>query len=134
MSVGDKKFNMMFRNKREYLYSIGSKQPVRVKLIDFRHDQYIGTSVAKNFSSLVQLVDEEKEIDRKVLISMNNPLRYTGRTFYQSSFAPDESGTVLQVVSNPGWMLPYLCCVIVGIGMLFQFILTLSKFVNRRMA
>lgn len=134
LSVGDKKFNMMFRNKREYLYSIGSKQPVRVKLIDFRHDQYIGTSVAKNFSSLVQLVDEEKEIDRKVLISMNNPLRYTGRTFYQSSFAPDESGTVLQVVSNPGWMLPYLCCVIVGIGMLFQFILTLSKFVNRRMA
>lgn len=134
VTVGEKKYNLMMRNKREYLYSIGSSKPVRVKLIDFRHDTYIGTNVPKNYSSLVELVDEEKEIDRKVLISMNNPLRYTGRTFYQSSFAPDETGTVLQVVSNPGWMLPYLCCVIVGIGMLFQFVLTLSKFISRKLA
>ena len=134
ITVDGKEYNLMLRNKRDYLYSIGSTKPVRVKLVDFRHDRYIGTSVAKNFSSLVQLVDEEKEIDRKVLISMNNPLRYTGRTFYQSSFAPDESGTVLQVVRNPGWMLPYLCCVIVGVGMLFQFVLTLSRFVNRRLS
>ena len=134
ITVDDKKFNLMMRNKRQYLYSIGSSKPVRLKLIDFRHDTYIGTNVPKNYSSLVHLIDEEKEIDRKVLISMNNPLRYTGRTFYQSSFAPDETGTVLQVVSNPGWMLPYLCCVIVGIGMLFQFVLTLNQFVSRKLA
>ena len=134
ITIGEKKYNLMMRNKREYLYSIGSKKPVRVKLIDFRHDTYIGTNVPKNYSSLVELVDTEKEIDRKVLISMNNPLRYTGRTFYQSSFAPDETGTVLQVVSNPGWMLPYLCCVIVGLGMLFQFSLILSQFVSRKLA
>ena len=133
-TLDGKKYDLMMRNKREYLYSIGSSTPVRVKLVDFRHDTYIGTNVPKNYSSLVELVDEEKEIDRKVLISMNNPLRYTGRTFYQSSFAPDETGTVLQVVSNPGWMLPYLCCVIVGLGMLFQFSLSLSQFVSRKLA
>ena len=134
ITIDGKEYDLMLRNKRDYIYSIGSKKPVRVKLVDFRHDTYIGTTVAKNFSSLVQLVDEENEIDRNVLISMNNPLRYTGRTFYQSSFAPDETGTVLQVVRNPGWMLPYLCCVIVGIGMLFQFLLTLSQFMKRKLA
>ena len=134
IEVDGKKYLLTFRNKRDYIYSIGSNKPVRIKLIDFRHDTYIGTSVAKNFSSLVQLIDEENEIDRKVLISMNNPLRYTGRTFYQSNFTPDESGTVLQVVKNPGWMLPYLCCVIVGVGMLFQFVLTLSQFMKRKLA
>lgn len=123
---------LMFRNKRDYLYSMGAQKPVEIKLVDFRHDTYLGTSVAKNFSSLINLTDNEKEIDRKVLISMNNPLRYTGRTFYQQSFAPDESGTVLQVVHNPGWMIPYLCCVIVGVGMLFQFLLTLVKFSRRQ--
>jgi hypothetical protein len=134
IKIDDKEYNLMFRNRREYLYSRDSKTPVRVSLIDFRHDTYMGTSVAKNFSSLISLKDDEKGIDRKVLISMNNPLRYTGRTFYQQSFAQDESGTVLQVVRNPGWMLPYLCCVIVGVGLLFQFILTLIKFTGRKAA
>ncbi|MCM8532352.1 MAG: cytochrome c biogenesis protein ResB [Lentisphaeraceae bacterium] len=132
ITIDGKVKKLMLRNKRDYLYSIGSTQPVEIKLIDFRHDTYLGTSVAKNFSSLINLEDKEKEIDRKVLISMNNPLRYTGRTFYQQSFAPDESGTVLQVVHNPGWMIPYLCCVIVGVGMLFQFLLTLIKFSRRQ--
>ena len=132
IEVDGKTKKLMFRNRRDYLYSRGTNTPVEIKLIDFRHDTYLGTSVAKNFSSLINLSDKEKEIDRKVLISMNNPLRYTGRTFYQQSFAPDESGTVLQVVHNPGWMIPYLCCVIVGVGMLFQFLLTLVKFSRRQ--
>jgi len=134
VSVDGKSLGLMLRNERDYLYSMGSENPVRIKLLDFRHDKYLGTSTAKNFSSLIRLADVDKEIDRKVLISMNNPLRYTGRTFYQQSFAQDESGTVLQVVKNPGWMIPYLCCVIVGIGMLFQFCLTLIRFSNRKFA
>ena len=28
--------------------------------------------------------------DREVLIYMNNPLRYSGLTFYQASFDPDD--------------------------------------------
>ena len=134
ITVDGKTYNVMLRNKRDYIFSMGSKKPIRVKLVDFRFDKYVGTNEPKNFSSLINLVDVENEIDRDILISMNNPLRYSGRTFYQSSFAPDETGTVLQVVKNPGWMLPYLCCVIVGVGMLFQFILTLSQFLSRRLS
>ena len=34
-------------------------------------------------------------------ISMNQPLRYKGDTFFQASFSEDELSTVFQVVKNP---------------------------------
>jgi hypothetical protein len=34
-------------------------------------------------------------------------------------------------VRNPGWLLPYVSCGIVGLGMLLHFGLTLTRFVNR---
>jgi ABC-type transport system involved in cytochrome c biogenesis permease subunit len=37
----------------------------------------------------------------------------------------------LQIVSNNGWMIPYVSCMIVGVGMCYQFILTLLRFLNR---
>lgn len=125
-------FDVMLRPKREYLYSSGSEDPFSIKLLDFRFDKYVGTNEAKNFSSLVQLVDQSKGIDRKILISMNNPLRYSGRTFYQSSFFQDETGTVLTVVENPGWMIPYICCMMVGIGMLYHFGNSVTNFARTR--
>ena len=40
---------------------------------------------------------------------MNDPMRYRGETFYQHTFDnATEKATVLQVVRNPGWVLPYL--------------------------
>ncbi len=39
--------------------------------------------------------------------------------------------TTLQVVTNEGWMIPYVACMIVSIGMLYQFVLTLLRFLNR---
>lgn len=41
-------------------------------------------------------------------------------------------GTILQVVRNPGWTMPYLSCLIVGIGLLYHFGITLYKFIDRR--
>jgi len=43
-----------------------------------------------------------------VLIFMNQPLRYAGKTFYQASFGKGDTLSVLQVVKNPGWLLPYI--------------------------
>jgi hypothetical protein len=70
---------------------------------------------------------------------MNHPLRHRGETFYQSGTIAGErkakdSGTVLQVVKNPGWLLPYASCIIVTIGMLLHFGMNLAKFANRRAA
>ena len=39
--------------------------------------------------------------------------------------------SVLQVVRNPGWLIPYIACMVVSLGMIMHFALTLSKFVKK---
>ncbi len=120
VTLDGKVFAVALRCQRSYrAYSL--------ELIDFRHDRYLGTDIPKNFSSRVRLRDPGRNVDREILIYMNHPLRYAGETFYQASFKPDESGTVLQVVRNPGWLLPYVSCVMVGVGMLWHFGSRLSR-------
>ena len=67
---------------------------------------------------------------------MNNPLRYNGETFYQSGFASDpktgERQTTLTVVANRGWMIPYIGCMIVAVGLLAHFLGVLTRFLRRR--
>lgn len=129
VTVGDKPYEVALRFKRTY-------KPYSLRLIDVRKDDYIGTATPRNYSSDVQLVDEERGVDRKVHIWMNNPLRFAGETFYQSGYHLDprtgKESTTLQVVTNAGWMIPYVACMIVAVGMLFQFSNTLSRFVKRR--
>jgi hypothetical protein len=63
---------------------------------------------------------------------MNNPLRYGGETYYQASFDPDNEGTILQVVRNPGWLTPYFACVLVAAGLVVQFSMHLFGFAASR--
>jgi len=70
--------------------------------------------------------------EREMLIYMNNPLRYAGETYYQASFDPDNQGTVLQVVRNPGWLTPYFSCVLVAAGLGVQFMSHLVGFAAKR--
>ena len=65
-------------------------------------------------------------------IWMNNPLRYAGETFYQSSFEPGREVTILQVVRNDGWMIPYLSCMFVAFGMTLHMGTALIAFLQRR--
>jgi ABC-type transport system involved in cytochrome c biogenesis permease subunit len=107
-----------------------------MKLADVRFDKYLGTETAKNYSSELHLVDSSRGVDRdNVKISMNNPLRFAGETFYQQHYFNDQEGregTVLQVVTNTGWMIPYVACMLVGTGLLAQFSITLTRFLRRR--
>ncbi len=98
----------------------------------FRHDLYPGTNTPKNFSSEIRLIDESRNVDRSTVISMNNPLRYEGETFFQASFLERDEGTVLQVVRNPAWTLPYIACTLVSLGMLVHFGTYLVTFLRRR--
>ena len=127
--LGDKTYNVSLRFKRDY-------KPYAIHLIDVRFDKYIGTSTAKNYSSDVELIDTTRNEDRKVKIWMNNPLRYAGETFYQSTFNVDPMSrkemTGLQVVTNTGWMIPYVGCMIVATGMLAQFGIVLVRFLQRQ--
>jgi len=128
---------------REYDVGLRFKRiykPYVVTLNDVRKENYIGTNTPRDYSSFVRLVDESRGIDRdNVRIWMNNPLRYAGETFYQSGHheaglipGSSKEWTVLQVVKNTGWMIPYVACMIVLVGMFGQFGLTLLRFLQRR--
>jgi hypothetical protein len=127
IEVDGKIYRMELRYARFY-------KPYSIQLIDFRHDRYLGTDTPRNFSSLVRLVDPSQNEDREVLIYMNNPLRYRGETFYQASFKQGDTGTVLQVVHNPGWLLPYIACTLGALGMILHFGMHLVRFIRRRRA
>jgi cytochrome c biogenesis protein ResB len=109
-------------------------KPYSLTLLKFSHDRYIGTEIPKNFASKVRLHSEDGSTDREVLIYMNNPLRYDGLTFYQAGFDNNDTTTVLQVVKNPSWILPYIACIMMGVGLLIQFGIHLFAFVAKRRA
>jgi cytochrome c biogenesis protein ResB len=120
-----RKWSIQLRPARYY-------KPYSLTLLDFTHETYPGTQIPKNFSSKVNLADPEAKVSRQVLIYMNHPLRYSGDTYYQSGFEPDNSGTVLQVVRNPGYQAPYVACVVVSIGLIYQFAFHLAASSRRR--
>ncbi len=96
--------------------------PVAIKLLDFRKIDYPGTQMAAGFESDVQLSDPERGLVLVRKISMNNPLRYRGYSFYQSSFVPGAvETTVLSVRNDPGTPLVYagFLVVIGGVVSLF---------------
>lgn len=110
-------------------------KPYSIELLDFEHSKYAGTDTPKDFASTVKLTDHETGEERHVRIWMNHPLRHRGETFYQSGTIAGErkdSGTVLQVVRNPGWLLPYLSCAVVTLGMILHFGTNLARFTSRR--
>jgi ABC-type transport system involved in cytochrome c biogenesis permease subunit len=124
VKVGDKEYTVSLRHQREY-------KPYTVYLKKFTHELYPGTTIPKNFSSNVRLVDAGRNEDRETDIYMNNPLRYEGETFYQSGFLPGDRGTILQVVHNPGDWLPYWSCILVTIGMMVHFSIGLVGFLSK---
>ena len=106
--------------------------PFTIHLLEFRHDLYPGTDIPKNFSSRVELQRPDTGENREVKIYMNSPLRYAGETYYQASFDPDDHGTILQVVHNPSWLTPYFSCILVGAGLVVQFMTHLVGFSLKR--
>ncbi len=134
VDVDDKQYEVSLRFKRLY-------KPYEVTLVDVQKNDYAGTNSPRDYRSIVKIADTERDSTFEYPVWMNNPLRYGGETFYQSSFHPAGSlpspesneATTLQVVSNTGWMVPYVACMIVVMGMLAQFTLTLLRFLNRRL-
>ncbi|MGH7996052.1 MAG: cytochrome c biogenesis protein ResB [Opitutaceae bacterium] len=121
------RWEIVMRIKRRYL-------PFSVTLLKFSHDIYPGTTIARNFSSRIRLTKPDGSLNREVLIYMNNPLRYDGLTFYQASFANQDRTSILEVVRNPSWRLPYIACAMIALGLVIQFGLHLAGFARRRRA
>jgi hypothetical protein len=123
-AAGGHSYALVLRDRHIYL-------PYNLTLEQFRHDIYPGTDIPKNFSSLVRLQNPAKGEDRNVLIYMNQPLRYDGKAFYQASFGKNHTLSILQVVENPGWLIPYISTVLVMIGLLVHFAIQLRRGLRR---
>lgn len=90
VEIGGLKFAMKYGAKRIEL-------PFSIKLNDFIADRFPGTEKSySSFASEVTVIDKDKE-DFNYRIFMNNILDYGGYRFFQSSFDPDEKGTILSV-------------------------------------
>jgi len=85
--------------KLDFTLSFGSKVyqlPFQIKLNDFIASKYPGTEKSyAAFESQVTVLDVGKKTDARIY--MNHILDFGGFRFFQSSFDPDEKGTVLSV-------------------------------------
>ena len=109
-------------------------QPFSLTLEKFSHDIYPGTDIPRNFSSKVRINLPDGGAAREVLIYMNNPLRYGGLTYYQASFENNDQTSILQVVRNPSWLVPYIACGAITLGLVIQFMIHLVAFARKRRA
>ncbi|MDQ8195382.1 cytochrome c biogenesis protein ResB [Coraliomargarita sp. SDUM461004] len=125
VQAGDQSWEIALRFQRQYY-------PFEVELIDFSHDKYPGTEIPYNYSSEVMVHHQDSTKNQKALIYMNHPLRYEGLTFYQASFANQDRTSIFQVVRNPGWLLPYVSVLLMGLGMCVQFGMHFFKFLGKR--
>lgn len=138
IEAGGRKWRMALRPTRDY-------HPFSITLLKTTHEIYLGTAtstnpqgIPKNFQSRVRINNAAKGETREVDIYMNNPLRYEGLTFFQSTMGRDDVVDVgrsgLQVVRNPSWLVPYLSCLLVGVGLTVQFLYHLIGFITKRRA
>jgi ABC-type transport system involved in cytochrome c biogenesis permease subunit/acyl carrier protein len=130
VEVDGKTWDVYLRFKRYH-------KPYTVELKDVSKTDYVGTNTPRDYRSVVRIVDPEAKEDFEQHIWMNNPLRYSGETFYQSNYGPPDpvtgkESTTLSVVSNTGWLIPYVSCMIVATGMLAHFWIVLMRFLRRR--
>ena len=107
-------------------------KPFALTLLQLKHDVYAGSNIPKNFSSRVRIQAVDGSEDRESLIYMNHPLRHQGYTFYQYQMDSANGMSRLQVVRNPGYMMPYIACALMTLGLTLQFSIHLGKFTRRR--
>lgn len=134
VTVDGRQFTIELRRKRYPL-------PFTIALNKFHHEMHPGTEMAAMFMSEVTKIDGG--VEQPVKITMNEPLRHRGYTFYQASWQPGDPTTgrpvrsTLAVVKNPSDQWPLYSCIIITAGLLIHFTMKLSKYLraeNRRLA
>ena len=128
VEVDGKPYQIGLRFKADY-------KPYSLTLKDVQAKMYPGTNTPKWYSSDFVLDDKVANTKSDQKVFMNNPLRYAGETFYQTSYAKDQLGreiSTIQVVKNRGWMIPYVCCMFVVIGLVAQFGTSLLSFLEKK--
>ncbi len=108
--------------------SIERKLPFAIALNDFQLERYPGSMSPASYASEVSVVDEANGKKFDFRIYMNHVLDYQGYRFFQSSYDPDETGTVLSVNHDPGTWITYLGYLLLAIGMFGVLIVKNGRF------
>ncbi len=111
-----------------YYGTLEKALPFSIYLNDFVLDRYPGSNSPSGYKSDVLLTDKAEGIEKPYVIFMNNVLKYKGYRFYQSSYDPDEQGTILSVNNDPAGMI----VTYTGYALLFLFIIL--SLINRKSA
>jgi len=124
---------LMIEGKKHYLVLRHKRYPLafEIECLDFEKQEHPGTRMARSYQSVVNVI--RNDTSRKVVISMNEPLRTDGYTFYQSSFSQVDGmeTTVLAVVKNVGRLFPYISSIIMCIGILIHLLIKLPDLIRR---
>ena len=108
--------------------------PFAVRLVKFTKEEHPGMSMARSYMSDVVKIEGGSE--QPIRIQMNEPLRQGGVVLFQADYGPKvEDGeppgppySVFAVVRNPSDNWPLISCIVIGVGLLFAFLVKLFKF------
>ena len=94
--------------------------PFSVSLISFKKDVYFKSAIPKNYTSVILIKDGD--FSWKYPIKMNQPLRYKGFAFYQSSFIEQNGdiSSVLLVTKDYGEFFPYIALCVLFVGFILH--------------
>lgn len=131
--IGLNSMARLFGQSEMYVVTYGNRRlqlPFELELRDFEVGRYQGTMRAASYQSRVYLPDTQKD----VIISMNEPLKHKGFTFYQASFQEDGGGkpvaSILSVNHDPGRWMKYMGSLLIVFGSIHLFYRRWQK--NRR--
>ncbi len=102
--------------------------PFYVYLKDFIVERYPGSMRPSSYESLVIVKDPVNNREFEYRIYMNHTLEYGGYKFFQSSYDPDERGTVLSVNHDPGKIPTYIGYFLLALGLFLNLINPYSRF------
>jgi cytochrome c-type biogenesis protein CcsB len=103
------------------------KTPFALKLKDFQLERYPGTNSPSSYASEVRVLDQSGDFDYRIF--MNHVLDYKGYRFFQSSYDPDELGTVLSVNHDYwGTLITYIGYALMSLGMFLTLFWKGSRF------
>lgn len=101
--------------------------PFSIKLNDFQLDRYPGSMSPSSYASEVTVIKQDGETyDYRIF--MNRTMHEGNFLFFQSSYFPDETGTVLSVNNDPGKWPTYLGYFLLTLGLIMNFFDKKSRF------
>ncbi len=128
LEVAGKSWNIVLRKQRIQL-------PFSIRLDEFSHKTHPGTNMPSEFISEITKIEDG--VSQQFKITMNEPFRHRGYTFYQSSWGQQGGGmdgpeySVLSAVKNPADQIPLYACLITTLGLVLHFFRKLTLYLKK---